>query len=233
MDDQDNNEMPEQGDDALAERLTRLSQRAIDTSRLEARVKAVVGPAQLPVRISRWMTPKRAAVVGVLIVLPVVGLFFLLWCRPLLASPAALSRIHAENVDGAPHVEAVDSMAAADRVIKRQWANCPRLPELSSGKVVSCHVHPMRCSKRLSCLCLQVDGQTVTLAAAHPADMRLPDAPFVSRDGIRYFVQSHGNTNIVIADRNGVWLCLIAALPSDRLVEAAATLRFGAIHEHG
>jgi hypothetical protein len=55
----------------------------------------------------------------------------------------------------------------------------------------------------------------------------------VTRDGIRYFVQSHGNTNIVIADRNGVWLCLIASLPSERLVETAATLRFRSSRENG
>ena len=150
----------------------------------------------------------------------------------MLASPAALSHVHDENVAGAPDAEVVNSMSAAERAIKRRWPQCPRLPELTSGKVMSCHVHEIRC-KRLSCLCLQIDGQTVTLAVAHPSDMRLPDAPFVSRDGIRYFVQSHGNTNNVIADRNGVWLCLIAALPSDRLVEAAATLRFGPVREHG
>jgi hypothetical protein len=231
MDDQDNSEMPELADDALAERLAKLSQRPIDTSRLEPRVKAIVGPVPSPQPVPCWMTRRRAAA-GLLIALPLIGSLLLLWSRPILASPAALSHIHEENVAGAPHAEVVDSISAADRAIKRRWPNCPRLPELTSGKVMSCHVHEIRC-KRLSCLCLQIDGQSVTMAVAHPSDMLLPDAPFVTRDGLRYFVQSHGNTNFVIADRNGVWLCLIAALPSERLVETAATLRFGSVHEHG
>lgn len=224
MDDQENNEIPEQADDVLAKRLAKLSERPIDTSRLEPRVKAIVGPAPSTQHIRHWITPRRAAA-GLLIALPLIWLLLLLWSRPILASPAALSRIHEENVAGAPDAEVVDSISSAKYAIKRRWSNCPRLPELTSGKVMSCHVHEIRC-RRLSCLCLQIDGQTVTLAVARPSDMRLPDAPFVSRDGVRYFVQSHGNTNIVIADRNGVWLCLIAALPSERLVEAAATLRF-------
>lgn len=231
MDDQENNELPGQADDALAQRLAKLSQRPIDMSRLEGRVKAVVGPAPSTRHSPHWITPRRAAA-GLLIAVPLIGLLLLLWSRPILASPAALSRIHDENVSGAPDAEVVDSMSAAERAIKRRWTHCPRLPELTSGKVMSCHVHESRC-KRLSCLCIQIDGQTVTLAVAHPSDMRLPDAPFVSRDGIRYFVQSHGNTNIVIADRNGVWLCLIAALPSERLIETAAALRFGPVGEHG
>jgi hypothetical protein len=232
MDIRENSEMPDEADDALAKRLARLSQRPIDTSRLEPRVKAIVGAVPSPKRLREYITPYQAAAAGLLLVVAVIAVFVAMRSRPLLASPAELARIHANNAAGEPDAKSVDSIAAAGQVIRSGWAGCPNLPELSLGEVTSCHVHVMG-RKRLSCLALQLDGQTVTMAVAHVTDMRLPDAPFVTRDGIHYFVQSHGNTNIVIADRNGVWLCLIASLPSERLVETAATLRFGPIREHG
>ena len=222
--------MPERADDDLAGRLAELSHRPIDTSRLARRVKAVVEPAPSPHRISHWTTLRRATAAGLLIAVSAVVVLLTISSRPLLASPAELSRIHADNIAGEPDAKPVASMAAASQVLKSRWTHCPRLPELSFGTVTSCHVHAIG-RKHLSCLALKVDGQTVTMAVAHAKDMQLPDAPFVTRDGIRYFVQSHGNTNIVIANRNGVWLCLMAALPSERLVDTAATLRFESIDE--
>jgi hypothetical protein len=69
----ENSEMPDEADDALARRLARLSQRPIDTSRLEPRVKAIVGPALSPKRIIHYITLYRAAAAGLLLVLPVIA----------------------------------------------------------------------------------------------------------------------------------------------------------------
>jgi hypothetical protein len=64
------------------------------------------------------------------------------------------------------------------------------------------------------------------MSVAKGSDMRLPNSPSVERDGSRFFVQSYGNLNMVSAERQGHWICLMGELPSERLVDLGARLRF-------
>jgi hypothetical protein len=91
--------------------------------------------------------------------------------------------------------------------------------------VASCHVH-LFSGKHLACLALKVEGQIVTLAVAHAADMQMPaTGQIVTRGGAKYYVQSSGGVNIVIAQRDGLWLCVMGELPVERVVDLATSLR--------
>jgi hypothetical protein len=80
--------------------------------------------------------------------------------------------------------------------------------------------------KKIACVLLETDNKLVTLSVAKGSDMRLPNAPSVERDGTKFFVQSYGSLNMVSANRQGHWLCLMGEVPSERLVQLGAQLQF-------
>ena len=172
-------------------------------------------------------TDVLTALAGVAAMFLVAGSFVgtLFWWvgRPVMASPAELSQAHTDNILGETGAISVTSMAEAHRVITGQWAYCPHLSEPTGGQVVSCHVHILG-GKRLLCVNLSVRGLPVTVAVGRRADLRLPDVPPVTYSDRRYFVQIFGETNIVVTDRDGLWLSLIGQTSTDQLIEIADTM---------
>jgi hypothetical protein len=68
------------------------------------------------------------------------------------------------------------------------------------------------------------------LTVANAADMRAPNTPVVMRQGTPYHVQScpcsSGILNMVSAEKDGHWVCLIGQMPADHLMDLAAKLKF-------
>ena len=69
-------------------------------------------------------------------------------------------------------------------------------------------------------------GAPVTMAIANAADVRVPESEMLTVGGVTYHVQSHQGVNMVMAQRNGRWVCLMGRLPTRRLAELANSLRF-------
>lgn len=217
----------DRADDAIAKRLARLRQRPLHMRGLQRRARQAIAERAerrplMPFR--RWIGPLNAMAASLLLAGIVVAVVLMMRGSAVLASPVELSRIHQANISGEASAGVAASFESAEQYLARQWEQCPRLPDTPFISVTSCHVHRLA-GKRIACVAGIVDGRPVTLAAAHATDMRLPRAPSVSRNGVEYRVQSSGGVNIVIAHRDGLWLCLMGELPVERLVEVAASLR--------
>lgn len=215
---------PDYTDDAIAKRLARLRDRPVDTAGLRLRMHEHIAAHRPKAPNRRWITPRRVFAASLFLLGSVVALLLTTRSSGVLASPMELSLIHRGNISGEEGAVIVNSMASVQRILTDRWTQCPRLPDCQFGQVKSCHVH-QHAGKRLACVEMTVDGQTLTLAVASAADMRLPEAPTVSRNGDDYRIQSSGGVNIVVTRRRNLWICLMGELPVDLLVDVAASLR--------
>lgn len=214
-------------DQAVAQRLAKLRTLPVDTSRLDAALRA-----RLPQRERRrsrltmlWLRPMRAVAASVAI-LAVIGAILLSSSGgPALASPAEMARVHEDMVSGRTPVMQVDSIAEANKMLLGQSPQSPTLPAIPEDHVMACCMRSVK-NKKVACVLLRNEGVPVTMTVANAADMQLPAAPVVSHAGTDYRVQSVDKLNMVMTERSGRWVCLIGELPAERLMDIAAKLRF-------
>jgi len=119
----------------------------------------------------------------------------------------------------------VDSVDAANKALSAQWPQAPDVPNVPANHVMACCMKSVK-DKKVACVLLKREGVPVTMTVANAADMQLPKVPKVNRSGVAYYVQSSGTINMVMAEREGRWVCLIGELASDRLMDLADQLRF-------
>lgn len=219
-DDENESRLPS---DPVAKRLEKLRDRPLEMERLRERVRSAVAASRPTARMLRWFTSVRTIAAILLITGAVVAVLWMTSGGPLPASAEELSSIHRENASGESHATPVDSVQSAHQVLAAQWSDCPHLPQVPASALASCHVQRFS-GKRLACLALRVEGQAMTLVVAHAADMRVPTTgQRVARGGVNYCVQSSGGVNIVIAQRDGLWLCLMSELPAEKIIDFAAS----------
>jgi hypothetical protein len=216
-------------DEAVAVRLARLRSMPVDLSALRAAVEAQVGAAPRSRgrrMVLGWLNPARAAAASLLILGMIVVLVIASSSGPVLASPDQLAQIHQDVVSGGTHgVRPVDSIEAANAALASQNPGGPAVPGLAEDHVMACCVHTVG-RKKMSCVSLMTDGVPVSLAVADAADVKLPASETVKVDGVTYHVQSARGVNMVMAQRDGRWVCLMGKLPTSRLIEVAQGLRF-------
>ena len=221
-------------DRATAARLARLRGLPVDVSRLEQRLRAEIGPPpaaassagdlDLRLRVG-WLRPYRAAAAALLVAAVIAAALLATSSGPALASAGQMARVHEDLVSGRTPVIQVDSIEAASRALAADWPQSPNLPGMPREHVMACCMKSVR-DKRMACVLLKAEGVPVTMAVARAADMRLPASPTRTRGGVTYHVQSVGRLNMVMAERQGRWVCLIAELPVERLMDFADQLRF-------
>ncbi len=213
-------------DRAIARRLAKLRTLPVDTTRLDRLLSA-----QLPDRAAKrgWprigLQPVRALAASVAI-LAVVGAILLSSSGgPVLASATQMAQVHEDMVAGRAPAMQVDSIAGANKALAAQWPQSPEIPNVPQDHVMACCMKSVR-NKKMACVLLKSEGVPVTMTVANAADMQLPAVPTVSHNGIDYRVQSVAKLNMVMAERNGRWVCLIGELPAERLMDLAAKLQF-------
>ncbi len=212
-----------EADEAVARRLARLAAMPVDTSRLDAALLAAI--PRRPARLAMWLRPARA-VAALLAVAVVVGLVtWTLSGGPAVASAQEMARIHDDMVAGRIAITRVDSLEEASRVLSQQWAEGPSLPQMPAGHAMACCMASVG-GKRMAWVMFRDDQTPITLAVARASDMRVPAGPLQVHHGVWYHVQSTGVLNMVSAQRDDRWICLIGAVSTDRLIEIAANLRF-------
>lgn len=208
-------------DQATSQRLAKLRTMPVDTSRLDRIIQARI-PRPEP-DLSRWsfMVHSRllrtmAAGIATLAVIGVV-----LWSLSggaVLASPDMMARFHEELLEGKVSAVQVDTIADANRALAEQWNHAVEIPDVPADHVMMCCMRYIK-NKRVACVLLKNDGVPVTMAVANATDMKMPDSQTLTRGEITYHVQSSGKLNMVTARHDGRWICLIAALPVQRLIE--------------
>jgi hypothetical protein len=226
MDTQIPNDADNPLDQATARRLARLRTTPVDTRDLEKRLATLIAP---PARDGRMrlgrLRPLRALAAGLLIVGIIAALLLSTSGGPALASVAQMAQVHEDLVSGKTPAVQVDSIDAANRELSKQWPNSPAFPNVPQDHVMACCMKSLK-DKRLACVLLKTQGVPVTMTVANAADMKLPTSPTVTRDGVTYHVQSSGTLNMVTAQRNQRWLCLIGHVAPEQLMEMAAKLQF-------
>jgi hypothetical protein len=134
-------------------------------------------------------------------------------------------------VAGRVPVVQVDSIDAAGRALTAQWPQAPDLPDVPAEHVMACCMKSVK-DKRVACVLLRTgdaaDAAPVTLVVGDASDVRgtRSGERVITRDGVRYHVESADAVTMVSAERDGRWVCLMGELPAERLVDLAAQMRF-------
>ena len=222
---QNNLDPQEQLDQATAERLAKLRHMPIDTSRLDRLLRSQVPVPMKPSRLSIWLRPMRAAAALLLVTGVATALVLFNSGQRALASPAQMAQMHEEIISGKTPVMQVASIGEANQALAAQWPDSPGIPTLPADHVMACCMNSGK-NKKVACVLLKNEGEPVTLTVANASDMKLPTSPTAVRDGITYHVQSSGSLNMVMTERNARWVCLIARMPVNQLMDLATKLRF-------
>jgi len=214
-------------DRATAARLARLQSMPVDTSRLERLLDSQIppNPASRAHRPGQWFGPMRAVAASLMLMAVLAMLFLSTSGGPVLASTAEMAQFHNDLISGGVPVTRVNSMQAANKVLAAQWAHSPQVPNMPADHVMACCMRSVK-NKKMACVLLQGNGEPVTMTVANASDMQLPTSPIMKRNGIEYHIQSAGALNMVMTQREGRWICLIAKLPVDRLMDLASSLQF-------
>jgi len=210
-------------DESVSHRLSKLRSVPVDTSRLDAAIRR-----RIPRRESivlRLFRPLNAVAASLLIVGIIAAVLLSSSSGQVLASPAQMAQVHQDliaNRDSVMHVRSIDEAA---NMLAASMNGSMQLPAPPDSQVMACCMKSIR-DKKIACVLLETDSKLVTMSVAKGSDMRLPNAPHIDRDGTKFFVQSYGALNMVSANRQGHWVCLMGELPTERLIDLGAHLQF-------
>jgi hypothetical protein len=211
-------------DQATADRLAKLAALPVDTSRLDAALKArIPRTAAGPVAVFFHLR----AVAAALATIGLIGVIaYSLSGGAVLASPDAMAQVHQEMLSGSAPMTPVNSIAQANQAIAASGNVGVSIPDVSAEQVMCCCTHSIK-DKQIACVMLKGSGDApVTMAVAKAEDMRSPpDAKVRTVGGIEYRLQSKGNLNMVMTQRNGRWICLMGTLTDDQLIEMAQSIK--------
>jgi hypothetical protein len=234
MEEQNISSKEQQLGDVTAARLAKLRSMPVDTSRLDRLIQSEISrPSERGVlRISRWSRSLRA-VAAIFLVVGVVGaILYSLTGGAVVASPAEMAQFHDDMVSGRVAVTHVTSIEDANKTLAAEWAESPEIPKVPMDHVMACCMRSVK-DRKVACVLLEDRNNTaeqsatpVTLTVAKASDMEAPRSPTVIRDGVTYHIQTVGQLNMVMTERNDRWICLIAALPKERLMDLASGLGF-------
>src|SRR5207247_9042151 len=170
----------------------------------------------------RCVWPAIAVAAGVALFAIIAAALLISSNGEVLASPAQMAQVHLDIVANRVPVTRVNSIEEASQVLSQSWSQSPRLPQPPQPPqehVMACCMKSIH-DKRVACVLLQDQaGTPITMSVARGVDMRLPRGPTVRRDGIDCHVQSVGDVTMVMIERSGRWVCLIAQLPQGKLID--------------
>ena len=218
-------------DQTVAGRLARLRTMPVETSRLDAMLRAqlppnpeVLGRASMFAASLAWIGPLRAAA-AMLLLVGVIALVLVSSSGPALAAPSDMAAVHQKLVAGEMVVTRVGSVEEAGRVLKQQWAQAPDLPQIPAEHVAACCLNSVK-DRRIACLLLDGHDGPVSVVVGNAGDFRLPDGPQQVVNGVTYRVKASGKVNMVMTEHADRLVCVMGEADPDRLIELAAELRF-------
>lgn len=196
---------------ATAQRLRRLSIMPVDLQSLERKIKAAIPPsaaAGVASRTRLMIGPRRwLAVAASMAMLLTVGVVVVATLpRPVLASPQLLESIY-------EHGNAISSGTTPGDAINQ--------PDMGT---IACCVQMVE-GKAITCVTLTVAGKRVSMAVGDAQHFKVPyEAGRRTVGGVEYRFQSSGKVNMVIAVKDGAWLCLMGEPTVDDLISQLAAM---------
>lgn len=214
--------MDQQTEEAIRERLGKLSGLPVDTTRLERMLREEIPkPA---VRVRRWLKPMLAAAAGLLITAS--ASLVLLPGGEVHAAPSQLIAFHEDIVAGrVPGVTLVSTIDEAKRALAAHGADLPTLPRPQVDELHACCMKPLD-NKNVACVLMKHQGVPITMSVAKASDVKLPKSTPVHRNGVAYHVEHVQGYCMVMTERKGTWVCLVGKLPANDLIMVAAQLEF-------
>ena len=212
-------------DQAVAGRRGKLGGMPVDTSRLDAAVRAEIGVKNVKEVNQGWRILRPLSAMAASLVLVAVLAVALMQGRPAVASPAIMAQMHRDIVSGQVPTMRADSL---DDVNKAFAAFASGLPTLNAPS----EMLPMACcmrnvgNKKVACVLLNDGGTPVTLAVADLGAVETPVSAPVTHKGGSFYVQNSGELNMVMLDRKGHRICLIGNLSPERLMALTDGLKF-------
>jgi hypothetical protein len=175
--------------------------------------------SNLTVRAARFWRP-AAAVAASLVLIAIVGMA-LLQGRP--AQASAMVQLHRDIMAGKVHTMPVDSVAEVNEAFAAFGKNGVRI-EAPQMAVMSCCMQHVE-GKQVYCVQLKEEGVPVTLTIADAAAVAAPKTTTVMHKGAAYHVEASGELTMVTTEHGGRRVCLIGALPAERLMGLAEGLK--------
>jgi hypothetical protein len=218
----------ERWEQAVSGRLAKLRSMPADTTRLASLLQSQIPRPAATRRRTLWLSTGSLRAVAASLLLAgalAAALFFAVSSRPALASPAQMARMHEDLVAGKTSAIQVDSIDAANRALAGEHPQFPALPNVPADHVMACCMNSVK-DKNVACVLMKREGVPVSLMVARSRDMRLPDSPVTIHNGVSYHVQASGKLNMVMTERHDRWVCLIAEMPAEQLMDLAARLEF-------
>jgi hypothetical protein len=212
-------------DDATAQRLRRLGSMPVDTSRLDKLIQAQIPRPQKHSPFVFALRPIRAIAASVLILVMVGVIVLSLSGGAVLASPDTMAQLHQDMISGKVAATQVDSIDQANKALEDQWHHSVQIPQIPADHAMKCCIREID-NKRVACVLLNAgSGKFVTMAVAPAKDMKCPDSESMVKDNIRYHIQKSGQLNMVMAERDGLWICLISDLDAPQLMSMASEIK--------
>src|SRR5207249_3571295 len=124
-------------DAATSARLKQLGAMPIDTSHLDAAVRAAIPRSTS--RLRRLIRPLTAAAASIAIVAAIIAaIMFATSGGEVLASPAQMAEVHRDIVANRTPVTHVSSIEEAGKVLSQSWSQSPALPQPPDAHVMAC-----------------------------------------------------------------------------------------------
>lgn len=210
-------------DDATAARLGRLRSMPMDTASLAARVRRSIPELaeQGKPAWRLWIRPVRAAAAVLVVAITIFAIVLAGSGGTAVASVDQLAQLHEQMIAGQSHGTRVDSIAAANAALEKEWPKGPDIPAIPQDHVMSCCVHEMG-RKKMACVVLNLDGEPVTIAVAKSSEIKCPAGSMSMRDGLMYCSHSVRGVNMVMVQQDGQWTCYMGKVPMEKLSELAS-----------
>ena len=207
---------------AIAVRLGKLRNMPVDTTRLERVLRAQLPPLNQKTMPRRW-APVAALAASLLVMAAIV--LPMLQSREVQASPVMMATLYHDVVEGRVPTIGAKSLAQANNAIAAFAGAFPMIPESPAARMMACCMRNIG-NRTVACVLLDHGGTPLTMVVANAADIESPSSPAIVYDGVTYHVQSSGNLQMVMTERDKRWVCLIGPLAQDRLIEIARGIRF-------
>ena len=81
-------------------------------------------------------------------------------------------------------------------------------------------------TKKVACVLLNDGGTPVTMAVADAGQVKSPKSSTMERNGITYHVETVGELQMVMTERQSRWICFIGAVYIEKLNELAEAIKF-------
>jgi hypothetical protein len=216
-------------DEALSRRLAGLSAMPVDTSALDRALAAQLPPPPgraapaAPARSwSRTIRPMAAVAASVLVMVTVI---LAMQGRTVRASADVMAQMHRDIVAGRVPTMKADSIEKANAAFKAFGTDLPTLAQPPEAHAMACCMRNVG-AHRVACVLLDSAGTPVTVAVA-PADaVDTGPAASVAFHGQSFRVQKSAELTMVTLDRGRTRICLIGALPAERLMGLSGELKF-------